>query len=160
MAAEIQFNWKNIFIASSFLLVLIFLLILLLASGNINDTNKARGNQESSLEGGVSQLQIEDILEGIGEEVKNGDTISVHYTGTLLDGTKFDSSLDKGEPFTFTIGEGSVIPGWDQGLLGMKVEGKRRLKIPPELAYGEEGAGGNIPPNSTLIFEIELIEIK
>jgi FKBP-type peptidyl-prolyl cis-trans isomerase len=105
----------------------------------------------------VSQLQIEDIEVGKGEEVKNGDTVKVQYTGTLSDGTKFDSSYDRDKPFEFTVGEGNVKKGWDQGILGMKVGGKRNLVIPPDLGYGEEGSGP-IPPNSTLIFEIELLE--
>ena len=160
MAADIQFNWKNILKAGVFLLALIILVIFYLASGNINDTSEENENQNAGLEGGVDELKIEDILEGVGSEVKNGDTISVHYTGTLVDGTKFDSSLDRNEPFSFTLGEGAVIPGWDKGILGMKTGGKRRLIIPPQLAYGEEGAGSDIPPNSTLIFEVELLDIE
>jgi len=160
MAADIQFNWKNILKAGVFLLALIILVVFYLASGNINDTSEENENQNAGLEGGVDELKIEDILEGVGSEVKNGDTISVHYTGTLIDGTKFDSSLDRNEPFSFTLGEGAVIPGWDKGILGMKTGGKRRLIIPPQLAYGEEGAGSDIPPNSTLIFEVELLDIE
>ena len=106
-------------------------------------------------------LKIEILKEGTGVAAKNGDTIVVHYTGTLIDGTKFDSSLDKGEPFSFTLGAGQVIAGWDQGVLGMKVGEKRKLFIAPELAYGAQGAGGGIiPPNAPLIFEVELLEIK
>jgi peptidylprolyl isomerase len=105
-------------------------------------------------------VNIEDIVVGSGPEVKEGDTITVHYTGTLADGAKFDSSLDRNQPFSVQIGVGSVIKGWDQGLIGMKVGGKRRLTIPPELGYGSRGAGGVIPPNATLIFEVELLEIK
>jgi peptidylprolyl isomerase len=106
------------------------------------------------------QVKIEDIVVGSGAAPKPGDTLVVHYTGTLEDGTKFDSSVDRGQPFTFQIGVGQVIRGWDQGIITMKVGGKRRLTIPPELAYGERGAGSVIPPNATLIFEIELLEIK
>ncbi len=107
------------------------------------------------------ELEIETLEQGEGDqEVKSGDTITVHYTGTLQDGTKFDSSLDRGDPFTFTIGIGQVIQGWEQGILGMKINEKRRLTIPPELGYGENGAGDAIPPNAVLIFEVELISIE
>ncbi len=106
------------------------------------------------------QVKIEDIVAGSGPEVKKGDTITVHYIGTLTDGTKFDSSIDRGQPFSLQIGVGRVIKGWDQGLIGMKVGGKRRLTIPPELGYGASGAGDVIPPNATLIFEVELLEIN
>lgn len=105
-------------------------------------------------------LKIETLKEGTGEAAKNGDFVSVHYTGTLLNGTKFDSSIDRGEPFSFVLGAGKVIAGWEQGILGMKVGEKRKLTIAPELAYGTAGAGAIIPPNATLIFEVELLEIK
>ncbi len=108
----------------------------------------------------IPRVQVEDIEEGDGAVAEEGDTIAVHYTGTLEDETKFDSSLDRNEPFEFALGAGQVIPGWDIGLQGMKVGGKRHLTIPPELAYGSRGAGGVIPPNATLIFEVELLEIK
>lgn len=108
----------------------------------------------------MSQLKIEDQKVGTGAEVKSGDTISIHYQGTLEDGTKFDSSYDRGKPFETQIGVGKVIQGWDQGVVGMKVGGKRKLIIPSELGYGERGAGNIIPPNATLIFEVELIGIK
>ena len=105
-------------------------------------------------------LQITDEVLGTGAEAKSGDMVSVHYSGTLVDGRKFDSSYDRGEPFSFILGGGQVIKGWDQGVLGMKVGGKRKLVIPPDLAYGNQDVGnGLIPPNSTLIFEVELLGI-
>lgn len=105
-------------------------------------------------------LKIEDVVDGTGDEAVSGKSVSVHYTGTLVDGTKFDSSKDRGEPFTFNLGAGQVIQGWDKGVVGMKVGGKRILTISPELGYGAQGAGGVIPPNATLIFEIELLDVK
>lgn len=105
-------------------------------------------------------LQSEDLVVGNGPAVKSGDTVSVHYTGWLSDGSKFDSSLDRNQPFEFTVGQGRVIQGWDQGLVGMQVGGTRKLTIPPNLAYGEQGSGNVIPPNATLVFEIQLLEIK
>lgn len=106
-------------------------------------------------------LEIKTTQEGTGERViKNGDSISVHYTGKLADGTKFDSSVDRGVPFEFVIGQGMVIQGWEQGLLGAKVGEKRTLTIPAELGYGAQGAGGVIPPNATLIFDVEVVAIK
>lgn len=108
----------------------------------------------------VTELKIEDLVVGTGEEAVAGKTISVHYTGTLTDGTKFDSSKDRGTPFEFTLGVGQVIQGWDQGFSGMKVGGQRKLIIPSELGYGAQGAGGLIPPNATLIFEVELLGVK
>jgi FKBP-type peptidyl-prolyl cis-trans isomerase FkpA len=106
------------------------------------------------------ELKIEILQEGTGDKVvAEGDSITVHYTGTLEDGTKFDSSVDRDDPFKFTIGRGMVIQGWEQGLLGMKISEKRKITIPSELGYGASGAGGVIPPNATLIFEVELISI-
>lgn len=107
----------------------------------------------------TEKVKIEDIEEGTGPEVKNGDTVSIHYTGTLADGTKFDSSRDRNEPFETQIGVGQVIKGWDLGVVGMKVGGKRKLTIPPSLGYGDQ-ATGSIPPNSILIFDVELLGIK
>ena len=108
----------------------------------------------------VDELQIEDTIIGEGKEAIAGKVVSVHYTGTLVDGTKFDSSVDRGTPFQFTLGAGQVIKGWDQGVLGMKVGGKRTLIIPSDLAYGPAGRPGTIPPSATLIFDIELLDIK
>ena len=107
----------------------------------------------------ASELQIDDVKEGAGEEAKSGQQVSVHYTGTLEDGTKFDSSRDRGQPFKFTLGVGQVIQGWDQGVAGMKVGGQRKLTIPPELGYGSRGAGGVIPPHATLVFDVELLGV-
>jgi FKBP-type peptidyl-prolyl cis-trans isomerase len=106
------------------------------------------------------ELKIEDLVVGTGAEAISGKTVSVHYTGTLVDGTKFDSSKDRGTPFEFNLGAGQVIQGWDLGVVGMKVGGKRKLTIPSNLGYGAQGAGGVIPPNATLIFEVELLEVK
>lgn len=107
----------------------------------------------------VTELIIEDITLGKGAEAVDGAVVQVHYVGTLTDGTKFDSSRDRGEPFEFTLGSGMVIEGWDQGVKGMKVGGVRKLTIPPELAYGSRDLG-TIPPNSTLVFEVELLAIQ
>jgi FKBP-type peptidyl-prolyl cis-trans isomerase FkpA len=109
---------------------------------------------------GPEKLEIVDDVVGTGAAAKSGDTVSVHYTGTLMSGKKFDSSRDRGTPFDFTLGEGSVIKGWDQGVVGMKVGGKRRLTIPWDLAYGEAGSPPNIPPKAALKFDIELIAVK
>lgn len=106
-----------------------------------------------------SGLKIEDIKVGSGPEVKSGDTVTINYKGTLTDGTKFDSSYDRGTPFATQIGVGQVIKGWDEGVIGMKVGGKRKLTIPPDLGYGNRDIPG-IPANSTLIFELELLGIK
>lgn len=107
-----------------------------------------------------NELQIEEIEVGSGAEAASGQTVTVHYTGWLTDGTKFDSSVDRGTPFEFPLGVGMVIKGWDQGVAGMKVGGKRKLTIPPDLGYGASGAGGVIPPNATLVFEVELLEVS
>lgn len=108
----------------------------------------------------ATELIIEDTKVGTGAVAESGKRCIMHYTGTLSDGTKFDSSLDRGEPFPFTLGAGEVIKGWDEGVAGMKVGGKRRLIIPPALGYGERGAGGVIGPNATLVFTIELMGVE
>ena len=107
-----------------------------------------------------SGLVIEDLVVGEGVAAASGNKVTVHYTGTLTDGKKFDSSRDRGEPFEVTLGQRRVIAGWEMGLKGMKVGEKRRLTIPPDLGYGARGAGGVIPPNATLIFEVELLAIR
>ncbi len=107
-----------------------------------------------------SGLQYKDLAVGTGEEARVGATAVVHYTGWLLDGTKFDSSVDRGVPFEFLIGRGRVIQGWDEGVATMSVGGKRELIIPPDLAYGDQGAGAVIPPGATLRFEVELLDLK
>lgn len=107
----------------------------------------------------LQTTQIEDTEVGTGAEAKSGDTVSVHYAGTLADGTPFDSSRGRGRPFSFKLGMGQVIQGWDKGVAGMKVGGKRTLTIPSSEGYGASGAGGVIPPHATLVFEVELISI-
>jgi len=132
---------------------------------NKNDTGATKqdetidlklNNQKMNKQG----VEIEILKEGTGAVAKNGDTVSVHYVGTLENGKKFDSSIDRGTPFEFSLGAGQVIPGWDIGVEGMKIGEVRKLTIPSELAYGPNGAGGVIPPNATLIFEVQLLGIK
>ena len=106
-----------------------------------------------------SGLQYWDIVVGTGATAGPGSTVRVHYSGFLTTGQKFDSSRDRGEPFSFPLGQGQVIKGWDEGVAGMKVGGQRQLRIPPQLGYGAEGAGAAIPPNATLIFDVELLEV-
>ena len=108
----------------------------------------------------MAELEIEDQIVGDGDEAVAGQTVEVHYTGWLTDGTKFDSSHDRDQTFSFKLGGGQVIAGWDQGVAGMKIGGARKLTIPPEMGYGERGAGGVIPPNATLIFKVELIGLS
>src|SRR5436309_10643348 len=108
----------------------------------------------------TSGLQYEDQAEGSGNAAKAGDSVEVHYTGWLTSGKKFDSSKDRGRPFSFKLGAGQVIKGWDDGVEGMKVGGTRKLTIPPDLGYGARGAAGVIPPNAELIFEVELLKVK
>lgn len=153
---------EEIIILIIFLILVCGFFYFLLNLGSDNQTVSISDNIEvkEKEEETVPELKIEIMEQGQEQEVKNKDIISVHYTGYLENGTKFDSSLDRGEPFEFQIGLGQVIQGWEQGLIGMKVGEKRKLTIPPELGYGSSGAGGVIPPNATLIFEVELLEIK
>jgi FKBP-type peptidyl-prolyl cis-trans isomerase len=122
-------------------------------------TRFSNGAGPQAVEATPTDLVIEDLVVGTGAAAQSGDTVSVNYTGWLTDGTQFDSSYDRGQPFSFQLGTGGVIQGWDQGVAGMQAGGKRRLTIPPDLAYGAGGRGA-IPPNATLIFEVELVEIK
>jgi FKBP-type peptidyl-prolyl cis-trans isomerase len=108
----------------------------------------------------MSELIIEDLVVGNGATAQAGQSVVVHYTGWLTNGQKFDSSVDRNDPFDFRLGAGQVIPGWDQGVAGMQVGGKRKLTIPPNLGYGSRGAGGVIPPNATLVFEVELLAVR
>ncbi len=126
--------------------LLIFLAIMFLFNGNLAISSE-------------DELKITVNQEGSGERAEIGMSVSVHYTGKLQDGTVFDSSIPRGQPFTFTLGAGQVIKGWDEGVVGMKEGGKRRLIIPPELGYGSRGVGP-IPPNATLIFEVELLKVN
>ena len=147
-------------------LIIILVIILVLVGVGFYVFNKPteNNNQNQNMQNTTQpELKIEILKEGTGEGAKAGDSIKVNYTGTLLDGTKFDSNVDPVfshvEPFSFNVGAGEVIKGWDSGLIGMKVGEKRKLTIPPELAYGNR-AIGNIPANSTLVFEIDLLGIN
>jgi len=119
----------------------------------------AQDKKEGQVVTTASGLKYEDLKEGTGSAAKKGDVVQVNYTGWLTNGKQFDSSVGRG-PFTFPLGAGRVIKGWDEGVVGMKVGGKRKLTIPPDLAYGKRGAGGVIPPDATLIFEVDLLQIK
>lgn len=138
---------------------LIILLALVLAFFFLMGPKELNAPTEQNSVKNMDELKIETLQEGTGEVSKNGDNLTVHYTGTFEDGTKFDSSVDGGTPFEFTLGAGQVIKGWDQGMLGMKVGEKRKLTIPYTLGYGENGYGP-IPPKATLIFEVELLKIN
>jgi FKBP-type peptidyl-prolyl cis-trans isomerase len=123
---------------------------------NTSAPTKVSGDGTKTADG----LQYWDIKVGTGPAAAAGQTVKVHYTGWLTNGKKFDSSVDRGEPFTFALGAGQVIKGWDEGVAGMKVGGKRQLRIPPQLGYGDRGAGGVIPSNATLIFDVELLGVR
>lgn len=129
------------------------------AAGGEEAAGDAGAKEASKVVTTPSGLKYEDVKVGDGAEAKAGDLVRVHYTGTLEDGKKFDSSVDHGKPFEFPLGAGRVIKGWDEGVAGMKVGGKRKLTIPPDLGYGSRGAPPAIPPNATLLFDVELLEI-
>jgi FKBP-type peptidyl-prolyl cis-trans isomerase FkpA len=132
-----------------------------LATGPACGRKKTAAGTGSAAAPTAAGLVVADVREGQGAAASKGKTVSVHYTGRLTDGTKFDSSYDRGQPIDFPLGTGVVIKGWDQGIEGMKVGGKRKLTIPPELAYGARGTpGGPIPPNATLVFDVELVAVK
>ena len=138
----------------------------LLAACNLSSCKKEKEAKTVASTGpsnsaAAAQLIVEEVKVGSGDVAVKGKMVSVHYTGRLTDGTKFDSSLDRGQPIQFALGTGRVIKGWDQGIDGMKVGGKRKLTIPPHLAYGERGTpGGPIPPNATLVFDVELTAVQ
>ncbi len=133
---------------------------LLLASFGIFLLPLAGHAAEEAMVKTSSGLQYADLVVGKGREAHAGETATVHYTGTLVDGTKFDSSKDRNQPFSFRLGAGRVIKGWDEGVEGMKIGGARKLVIPPQLGYGARGAGARIPPNATLIFQVELLDLR
>jgi FKBP-type peptidyl-prolyl cis-trans isomerase len=138
--------------------------LMLCLACNESDANSQDKDKKDKKEEKVittkSGLKYVELKEGTGDEAKAGQIVEVHYTGWLKDGTKFDSSKDRNEPFKFPLGAGRVIKGWDEGVAGMKVGGKRKLIIPPELGYGKRGAGNVIPPDAELTFEVELLGIK
>lgn len=146
-------NIKNIlFWGVCAVLVIVIIGVVVLGS-------KSQSTQTTMSQTQAAGLQIVDEVVGTGAEAVAGKEITVNYVGTLTNGTKFDSSYDRNQPFKFVLGAGQVIAGWDQGFAGMKVGGKRKLTIPPELGYGSQGAGASIPPNATLIFEVELLNV-
>ena len=140
--------------------------LFLSACGGSDDAKEAAGGggdfavDSAALTSTASGLQYQDVTVGSGAEAQQGRVAVVHYTGWLTDGTKFDSSRDRGQPFSFPIGAGQVIPGWDQGVAGMKVGGRRKLVIPANLGYGDMGAPPVIPPGATLVFDVELLDLK
>lgn len=142
----------------------LFALILSACGGSEGGSGAAAGGDfkvdSAALTKTASGLQYQDVAAGSGAEARDGQVAVVHYTGWLTDGTKFDSSRDRGEPFSFPIGAGQVIPGWDEGVAGMKVGGRRKLVIPSNLGYGDMGAPPVIPPGATLVFDVELLDLK
>jgi len=138
----------------------ILAILLAVSVAGAGQATKPGGAMDEKIVTTPSGLKYVDLVVGTGPEAQKGQTVIVHYTGWLTDGKKFDSSVDRGQPFSFPLGAGRVIKGWDEGVAGMKVGGKRKLMIPPQLGYGERGAGGGlIPPNAELIFEVQLLEI-
>ena len=138
---------------------IVLLVVFAMSSGHAQTSNSAPTKVEGNPTKKPSGLEYWEIKAGTGDAAVAGKPVRVHYTGWLTDGKKFDSSMDRGQPFVFPLGAGQVIKGWDEGVAGMKVGGKRQLRIPPELGYGARGAGGVIPPNATLIFDVELLGV-
>ncbi|MEK7658270.1 MAG: FKBP-type peptidyl-prolyl cis-trans isomerase [Patescibacteria group bacterium] len=158
-------NKKTLIIILIIVLIIIIggAYFLFLKPANNSNDNRQTGQQDQNqnqINYQIQGMKIEILKEGNGQETKNGDNVTVNYVGTLTDGTKFDSSIDRGQPFSFPLGAGRVIKGWDMGVLGMKIGEKRKLTIPPELGYGAFGAGEVIPPNATLVFEVDLLKIN
>ena len=140
--------------------VIAIVVIVILAASAVAYVLTHRGPATGAEVATPSGLKYIDLVEGTGATPQKGQTVSVQYTGTLENGRKFDSSVDRGQPYEFRIGEGAVIKGWDEGLATMKVGGKRKLIIPPSLGYGQRGSPPNIPPNSILLFDVELLNVK
>ena len=154
---------KTKIIVSVIVIILIALAIYYFMPKNniVSPTSTASlSNAQNSTNFDIQGMKVEILQPGTGGGAKSGDKVTVNYVGTLQDGAKFDSSIDRGRPFQFTLGQNSVIQGWELGVLGMKAGEKRKLTIPPELAYGPAGAGGVIPPNATLAFEIDMLNIN
>ena len=148
---KIVFNWNNVILVIGLFVFLAGLSIFLMFNSGDSTNQTAQQN---------SGLISEDIKIGEGAEAANGKTVTVNYVGTLEDGTKFDSSYDRNQPFSFVLGDGEVIKSWDMGVLGMKIGGKRKLTIPSDLGYGAAGSPPVIPPNATLVFEVELLKVE
>lgn len=161
-----KLNLKKIWIWGLPIFILAALFVLIKSAKDRSSGPKVQGveatasSETTNMKNSENQLKIEDLKVGAGAEAVSGKKITVNYAGTLTDGTKFDSSYDRNEPFTFNLGAGEVIEGWDQGFAGMKVGGKRKLTIPSSLGYGEAGAPPQIPPNATLVFEVELLKVE
>jgi FKBP-type peptidyl-prolyl cis-trans isomerase len=158
MAMRAMNGMNSVRVARDFLLALMIVSVLLSCSKREPGASAPTPTPQAAA--AATSLKVENLVAGTGDEAKAGNVVLVHYTGWLTDGRKFDSSKDRGQPFSFKLGLGEVIRGWDEGVASMRVGGKRRLTVPPELGYGEGGAGDVIPPNATLIFEVELLGVK
>lgn len=151
---------KYLFVIPLFLLIIAAVWIWNEQKQEIAGISASPSPSPSAIINNMEELKVEDLVVGTGAEAVSGKRVTVNYSGTLIDGTKFDSSYDRGTPFSFNLGAGEVIKGWDLGVAGMKVGGKRKLTIPPQFGYGASGAGSIIPPNATLIFEVELLKVE